>query len=1065
MSLNPRQREAVEAAGSVCVVAGAGTGKTHMLSHRYLFHLQTHGFSPLEIVAATFTEKAVAELRARIRQLAAEMLSPEDEAIAELEAAQISTIHSLAARICREHPDEAEVPPDFEILNERPDGALWLNEQLDLALESLPFRLFEKVPPSVLRGVVLALLEDPLLAMRALAVKPDAWEARVQALQGPAFKALLSHPLWLEAKSVLSEPGDPKDERENHRLMALGVLDAVERCAEPSEVPACFEGLAAIDLRKGSRKEWGNRIKDGIRLLREFRDSPPPEAAPLFWSSEVDPQLAELQPALKEAYEWVSAALEQAKREARLLAFADLEVHALRALRHPHVLAYYQERWKAYLIDEFQDTNPVQGEILEKLCGNAVLTIVGDPKQSIYGFRRADLTVFESFQAAIESRGGKTVVLEETYRTHQPLMNGINSVFREVLGSLSQDLASKREAPNEGPHITWVVLPKPENRTPDEVMRRAEGQVIAREIQALLDSEVHVFDSKVGRRPLEPGDIAVLCRTSRPLEIYGEALAAAGIPVVLARGGNLFETREALDGIALLGVLAEPVDNLSLVAVLRSPFFALSDQTLHAFGREVRGEPWWPHRAKAKDPALQRAFAVLEDLVKASRLERPSRLLQLADRLCGYTAVLANLPGAARREADWLGFARFIQGVEGESQDVFTLMRRLTRQLEAGFEVERPPLEARDAVTLMTIHASKGLEWPVVFVPNLSASASGFPPAVRFDDHWGVTLKFEGDGGDKIVPFAYRAIEHAQKQREKEEEDRIYYVAFTRARDRLILSSLKESGGPLESLLPGFEAAAIAPQVAEIHPADLLPPALPNPSARPWRGGELLTPVGSGLTEIPVAGLAVYAECPQRFKLQIVDRHPGLAEEPGLAVRIGVLTHLAIEKDITDAEVLALEDPLLPKEAVAEALELAEVFRTSPVFEPLRREVTALEAPVWLRHGKLSLSGRADGVGPGFVVDFKTDRERDPERHALQLWAYAKALDRDEAYIAYLRHNHLERLTPEQLSRAAAQAEAILEGIRAGDFVARVDDARCAACAYNGVCGETLARVTGGWFA
>lgn len=1052
MSLNPRQQEAVESRGSVCVVAGAGTGKTHMLSHRYLFHLREHGLSPLEIVAATFTEKAVAEMRARIRQLAAATLNPEDEAIAELEAAQISTIHSLAARICREHPDEAGVPPDFAILNERPDGELWLGEQLDMAIEFLPEEIFTLIPPTVLREVLEALLEDPLLAARALAVEPTTWCQRIEAYQFPSFEALLAHPDWAEARAILSEPGDPKDDRENQRLVALAVMQAVEACTGASEAAACFEGLSAIDMRKGSRKDWGNRIKEGIRILRDFRDAPPPEVAPLFWTFEVDAQLAALQPLLKDAFERVSAALEQAKREARLLAFADLEVHALRALEQSHVVAYYQERWKAFLIDEFQDTNPVQGEILQKLCGDALLTIVGDPKQSIYGFRRADLTVFDSFRRAIEAQGGKTVTLEETYRTHEPLMNGVNAVFREVLGPLSQDLVSKREAPNDGPHFGWQVLPKPDDRMPDEIMRRAEGQVIAREIRALLESNVSVFDPKVGRRPVEPGDIAVLCRTSRPLETFGEALAAAGIPMVLSRGGNLLETREARDGIALLGFLAEPVDNLSLVALLRSPFFALSDRTLHAFGRDLRGEPFWPRRQEAHDPGLRTAFAVLEDLAKASRIERPSRLLQMANRRCGYTSVLANMPGAVRREADWNGFVRFIQGIEGESQDVFTLMRRLMRQLDAEFEVERPPLEARDAVTLMTVHASKGLEWPLVFVSNLSASASGFPPAVRFDEHWGVALKFEDAAGGKVAPFAYRAIEHARKQREREEEDRIYYVAFTRARDRLLLTSLKEAGGPLESLRPGLEAAAVLPHVVTVLPNDTQPPPQPNPQARPWRGGELLGQVGSGLTEIPVTALSVYAVCPQRFKLQFVDRHPGLSEASGLAARIGSLTHLAIEKGIRDADHLAAQDPLLPREAVAEALQLAEAFRTSPVYAKLRDELTSMEAPVWFRYGGVALSGRVDGVGPGFVLDFKTDRDIDPERHVLQLWAYAKALDRGEPYIAYLRHDRVERFTEAQLKRASEQADAVIAGIRQGMFEGDPSAARCSGCGYESFC-------------
>jgi ATP-dependent helicase/nuclease subunit A len=323
---------------------------------------------------------------------------------------------------------------------------------------------------------------------------------------------------------------------------------------------------------------------------------------------------------------------------------------------------------------------------------------------------------------------------------------------------------------------------------------------------------------------------------------------------------------------------------------------------------------------------------------------------------------------------------------------------------------------------------------------------------VRFDESWGVALKFEDGQGGTVAPFAYRAIELEQKQREKAEEDRIAYVAFTRARDRLVLTSLKESGGALDSLLPGLEAAAMTPQLVDVQPNDMQPPLLPSPDPSPWSGGELLGRVGSGLSEIPVTGLDVYAACPQRFKLQVVDRHPGLLDGVGTAARIGTLTHLSIEKGITEPDRLAAQDPALPTESVLEALQLAETFRSSPVYAEIRTKLTSLEAPIWFRRGGLALSGRVDGVGADFVVDFKTDREVDPDRHALQLWAYAKALNQGEAYIAYLRHERLERFSTDQLETAGARAEAIIAGIRKGAFEGASSPERCGACTYASIC-------------
>lgn len=172
MSLTPEQLEAAQAACSVAVTAGAGTGKTHMLTERFIFHLEEQDYSPLEIVAVTFTEKAAAELRARIRQKVAGRFTGSDNVLAELEASQISTIHALAARICRDHYDIAGISPDFTILDES-EGLIWQAERFEEALEALPFRLYQQLSYSVIRSVVEAFLKDPVAAGRALSRQPE----------------------------------------------------------------------------------------------------------------------------------------------------------------------------------------------------------------------------------------------------------------------------------------------------------------------------------------------------------------------------------------------------------------------------------------------------------------------------------------------------------------------------------------------------------------------------------------------------------------------------------------------------------------------------------------------------------------------------------------------------------------------------------------------------------------------------------------------------------------------------------------------------------------------------
>ena len=321
-------------------------------------------------------------------------------------------------------------------------------------------------------------------------------------------------------------------------------------------------------------------------------------------------------------------------------------------------------------------------------------------------------------------------------------------------------------------------------------------------------------------------------------------MAAAGIPAVHAGGGNLLETREAKDGLALLRFLADPRDDLALVALLRSPFFALDDLLLHELAKErEKGTSWWQLLHDAPDPQMAPAKEILEALLSRRRIEPPTALLKLADRLTGYTAVIANLPGAERRDADWRGFRELTRDLERGADHTFTVVRWLRQLYEAGGEVPRPPLEAGDAVSLMTIHAAKGLEWPVVIMPDLARGYPSQSPPVLFDPELGVAVNF---GEDDSEPVLYRLIADRKLRAREAEARRLLYVACTRARDHLILTSTEETTNRfcgLTLLQPGLERADISCSPIPFRPEDAQPPKLPNPSpASPPR--LLLEPVG-----------------------------------------------------------------------------------------------------------------------------------------------------------------------------------------------------------------------------
>ncbi|NER39269.1 MAG: UvrD-helicase domain-containing protein [Oscillatoria sp. SIO1A7] len=1272
MALTPEQQKAAHARGSVTVTAGAGTGKTHTLTERYLYLLSSRGLSPLDIVACTFTDKAAAELRSRVRLAVSQQLPDSQRGfgklLAELEAAQISTIHALATRVCQQHPEAAGVPPDFSVLDDL-EGRLWLNQQLALALDKLPQRIYREIPYSLLSSTLRALLADPIAAERALAGSASLTTMASQ-LQNQGLAQLLQNSAWKDAVNTLYNfAGERGDRREEARQTAIAVVQeighgalgaipahwalGIDRDLAQSESESNLEAktsklktqtlklrtlnlerLAAINLRGGSAKRWPDggfeEIRDAIASLKKLAERTIKQGLVSAETGATDEKLAAMLPSLQEAFALVRDAIAEAKRAARVLDFADLEVHALRALQSPEVRFYYRQRWRAFLVDEFQDTNPVQGEIMELLAGRqeeeqakpadmepAILTIVGDAKQSIYGFRRADVTVFRNWRDRILSTGGEEVVLSTSFRSHGLLLEKVNRVFAPLLGELHQNLnAYRTDAPFEaeadgdrrdifqgdgGPYLRAYAVKASKGINIDRC-RRAEAIHIARTLEELLDNEVTVHDKNSDSlRPITPGDIAILSRTWEPLEFYGETLESIGIPVVLLGGGSLLETREAKDMWAMLRFLADSNDDLALAAILRSPFFAISDRVLainfggsglvaHGGSGWVadggsgwvadgadggsgwvadgadggsgwvadgadggsgwvadgadggsgwvadgadggsgwvadgadggsglvadgtdggsgwvadgadggsglvadvadggsgwvadgtdggsglvadvadggsqklgdRQKPgfsklsWWERIKKLAIPELQRPVEVLEELLRERATEPPTRLLQLADRLTGYTAVIANLPGAERREADWRGFMGLVRQLEGGMGDVFEVVRRL-RQLVAGeVAVPRLPLEARNAVTLMTIHAAKGLEWPVVVVPDLTRSRPTISPSVYFDPSQGVALRIADEEGNLQKPVLYLHLEKLRQEREEAEAKRLLYVALTRARDRLILTAASDRGSALDLLRPGLAAAGIEIETIPFTAEDVLPPTPPLPPIKESYG-ELLGSVGSGLFELPVTALSDYAACPKKFKFRFLDGHPGAGEAAAIGQRLGTLVHLALERDIRSVETLSLFDLSLEREYVAEAISLCLRWDELPVYAPYRKGDTIREQGLNLTIEGLSLVGVVDLLGKDFVLDFKSDRERVPHHHRFQLWAYARATERPNAHIAYLRHSELYTYSPDYLQEVGEEARALVKDILAGDYPPRPWPANCNSCPYTEICAD-----------
>jgi ATP-dependent helicase/nuclease subunit A len=1052
--------EAVRLGKSLVISAGAGTGKTHQLTNRYLYHLEIR-LSPLHIVAVTFTDAAANELRQRIRQRVVDAGTFPANVLSEIEAAPISTIHSLAARICREHPREAGVPADFQVLDDV-EEALRIGDHFDAALDLLPVEIYTSLPYDLARPALAALLKDPLVAEAALAHGTEGWEQLAAAERRAALEDLTENSAWIRAAEVLTgTAGAAGDLIEVQRRIAAGALIQLRIGTSPREP---LEVIGKLTLTGGRRGSWPagdlDEVKAAIKVLRDNAKAALDAGLVTLEVGPADEQLRAMLPALRRAFAAVRAYAERDKRRARVLTFADLEVHATRALDHANVRAYYAARWQAFLVDEFQDTNPVQEKILTRLVGeHALITTVGDPNQSIYGFRRADSEVFERFKQRILARGGHEAPLHASRRTHLPLVETLNRVNEKLLGDNHQPLgATRQQPPHAGPHIEVYAVDQATPKADLDGQRWIEARNIACVLDKMLADKVLVHvrnapDDCV--RPIRPGDIAILARAWDTLDRYVDALGQCGIPAVLTGGGSLLETREAIDGIALLRFLADPTDDLALAAVLRGPFIAVSDRALYHFACNVpNNTAWWDALPNATDPDLARAHVILRDLLDARRTEGPSRLLQLANRATGYGAVIANLRNSKRREADWSGFVDFVRSREAGNKDVFAVVREIKRLIDAEVEVPRPPLEAGEAVTLTTIHGAKGMEWPVVVVPDLARRPPSIPPIAYADPDLGVALRFDDEEGVAQEPVLYTILHQRAQRREKAEARRILYVALTRARDRLILSAGNPSGGALDLLTDGLAHAGVAITTIPFDPAQAHPPdpLAPSPPPRPdlW----LPDAVSIGLSAIPATGLSEYAQCPKRFRFHYVDGHPGAGEGDTSAREIGGLTHQALEVGARTVAELARSEPDLDPLLAEEAIKLAQRFRDHAIYAPIRDAAAEREVRVAHRTEGVLISGIVDRLSPSYLVDFKTDQVMRPEHHRLQVWAYARATRRPTAYVAYLRHDVVHRFDEADFRATDEQAAALARGIREGAYPASPSPDTCRWCPYAAICAE-----------
>ena len=819
----------VERGRDIVVTAGAGTGKTRTLVARYL-SLLADGLPLRSIVAITFTKKAAREMRNRVREevrkyLERTDLSSEERAFwqtlyAELDAARISTIHSLCTEILRAHPAEAGVDPRFEVLGEGQLNIL-RNQTLD---EALAWAADDEQV-------------EPLFTLLGEGGLREALEVLVgQRLDSAGCLADLPEPLWPVWKASLAPPmrafiDDERVQANFDDLLALqanGTLDRAEAVGNKLAAPlrrllTLWEEISfarkeedwlAISTRLaplrnemklvGRAANW--RPADPKAILKELRaryDTLLSEWVGKGINLALDRQLAEAMPALRRLFTHTTAVYKQLKRERQALDFDDLEQDALTLLEQN---AGVRERWqrevKAILVDEFQDTNGRQRDLVKLLNGDGgKLFIVGDAKQSIYRFRGADVTVFRAERERIEGEGGAAFTLDTSYRAHRPLIQGLNDLLRPVLGEEADParpwaepfahLLHHREAPGPGFVAPHIELHLTVGSKTAGALHRAADALVGRIVELVENGAQIVEDGQT--RPLEYGDVAILCRASTSFSAYEDALERAGVPFLTVAGRGFYGRPEIRDLLNALRALGDPTDDLALAGLLRSPAFALSDAALYKLcqERDRNGDahslwdalreagPDLPEEDGSRAERVVRIVSNLHDQVgRTSVADLFKAFLDATD----YRAVLiqAGHRRGARNVSKLLADAHAsgIVGVGEFLEYVNGLRDSGTREGEARATVE-------GAVQIMSVHAAKGLEFPVVVSGDVTYGGRG-SNSILIDSQMGVLLPLKDE--NDLLPAIYRLGKSRNDDQEQAETDRLLYVAATRAREKLIFS-------------------------------------------------------------------------------------------------------------------------------------------------------------------------------------------------------------------------------------------------------------------------------------
>ncbi|HME98069.1 MAG TPA: UvrD-helicase domain-containing protein [Methylomirabilota bacterium] len=1018
---------------NLLVEAGAGSGKTECLAQRMAAGVLDGAYQVEQIAAVTFTRKAAAELRGRfqltLEKAAAAERDPArkaraQQALRHLERLFAGTIHAFCAHLLRERPVEAGVAPGFTELDEiaqldqqRRAWRDYLDRQRALGSPVLRELVEAGVKPGDLdHAFEVVCTHADVVFPAGDAARPDATEARAALEQ-----------FWTQLGALLPGPIAPDTscpvQRSMRKFQRRFRVAALEEPRVVAELAAEWKGTPKITQNRwapGGRE--GQAAKARIEaLFAELQQVTLPFLD--AWHQHVYRLAMTLLTGGRE-----HAA--EARRRAVTLNYGDLLQYAAALLRdNLAVREALQRKYRWLFVDEFQDTDPIQAEVLLLLAAAAgpdrdwtqvplrpgALFVVGDPKQSIYRFRRADIDIYQRVRERIEAGGGRVVTLTACFRSVPALCEWANAAFGRLFPAAATQhqpgfarLMAARSDKHPGHGVRVIKIPE---GLKGGAVNDFEADAIARFIRSEVDA-----------RRRKPGDFLILTRFRKTLPVYTRALEALRLPVEVS-GGAAFATSAAVTALSdLLRALTDPDDGPAVVGILRGPLFGIGDRDL--FRHRQAGGGFLitaPDLTEAAGPVGE-ALRVLRSMYAwTRRLPAPAAVERILEATGLLALTAAATPGGAEA-GDLLHAVDRVRQVTEEGGTLADAAAALTDDLEST-EVESVPLEPgrSDVVRLMNLHKAKGLEAPVVFLADPLRSGPDdvevriVREGIQATGYLELRRKNEGTYGHTVLGRPAEWALHQEKERAYLDAERIrlVYVAATRAKDLLVVSrpARPTAGGPWQQLAPYLIKVPPLPT----PPISQLPlPVVPDLSTRARAAGAAAREARARALHAPswqvesVTGTAHRAG-PYGHPLQ-----EGRTREPDTGMAWGSLIHFLLEhamrgphRDRAHLERLAnwfaFDTPDL-RRVIPEALDTVERVMSADFW----REATAaaehaVEVPFAVRvddgdaaprllHGVIDLAfATAEGWT---VIDYKTDQlgagvEVLVARYAPQIRAYA----------------------------------------------------------------------------